>query len=337
MTALHKASASGLTEHTEQRTSRRRTTMHTKSARLSIGGLLGVLALACAATPPAAATYEGNNGRIAFGAFFDSNRQADIWSTKPGEDDLHQLTNAPGHDICPAYSADGKQIAFCSDRTGAYEIWVMDANGKQERQVTQLETYAVFPDFSPDSSWLAFSAESAGESTTDLWLVPTAGGAPTQLTHTPDTLEENPVWSPDGTTILFVRIAGDFSGGQLWTMDVASGQQTQLTFDPTFKDQTPDWSPDGTRIAYAADDDIWIMDANGTDQVNLTNSPNVEFGTAFSPDGTHIAFTGTGGPVPAGQRYVQTIRTDGSDRRIVAPTPGLRQAAPGWQPLGSGR
>ena len=225
--------------------------MHTKSARLMTGGILGALALACATAPPAAATYEGNNGRIAFGAFFASNRQADIWSIRPGEDELHQLTNAPGHDICPAYSADGKQIAFCSDRTGAYEIWVMDANGKHERQVTQLGTYAVFPDFSPDGRRLAFSARSAGESNTDLWLVPTAGGAPTQLTNTPDSLEENPVWSPDGTSILFVRIAGDFSGGQLWTMDVASGQQTQLTFDPTFKDQTPDWSPDGTRIAYA--------------------------------------------------------------------------------------
>ena len=311
--------------------------MHTKTARFTIAGILGASALVCAAAPPAAATYEGNNGRLAFGAFFANNRQADIWSIRPGEDELHQLTDAPGHDICPAYSADGKQIAFCSDRTGAYEIWMMDANGKQERQVTQLGTYAVFPDFSPNGSRLAFSARPPGETNTDLWVAPASGGAPTQLTTSPDTLEEYPVWSPDGTKILFVRIAGDFSRAQLWIMDVRSGQETQLTFDPTFKDQTPDWSPDGARIAYAADDDIWIMKADGTGQVNLTDSPNAEFGAAFSPDGTQIAFTGTGGPVPAEQRYVQTIRTDGSDRRVVAPTPGLRQAVPGWQPLGSGR
>ena len=114
--------------------------------------------------------------RVAFGAFLASNREADIWSTRPGEDDLHQLIDAPGHDICPAYSADGKDIAFCSARTGAYEIWVMDANGEHERQVTQLGTYAVFPDFSPDGSRLAFSATAPGQANTDLWLAPTSRG-----------------------------------------------------------------------------------------------------------------------------------------------------------------
>ena len=122
----------------------------------------------------------------------------------------------------------------------------MDANGNHERQVTDLETYAVFPDFSPDGSQLVFSAEPDGGGNTDLWQVPTDGGEPTQLTDTSDTLEEYPVWSPDGRTVLFVRIAGDFSSGQLWTKDIATGEETQLTFDPTFKDQTPDWNPDGT-------------------------------------------------------------------------------------------
>ena len=114
-------------------------------------------------------------------------------------------------------------------------------------------------------------------------------------------------------------------------------RETQLTFDPNVKDQTPDWSPDGTRLAYGADDDIWVMNADGSGQDNLTKTPDAEFGTAFSPDGTLIAFVGSGGVVPAGQRYVQTMGTDGSDRQVVTATPGLLQAVPGWQPLGSGR
>ena len=309
--------------------------MHAALARVAGGCLTITIALAVSAPPAAEATYQGQTGRLAFGAFQTADRsQADIWSVTAGGHALRRLTDAPGHDICPAYAADGKMIAFCSDRTGAYEIWVMDANGKQEHQVTSLGTYAVFPDFSPDGRRLVFSAEPAGGGNTDLWVVPAAGGASKQVTSTPEALEEYPVWSPDGTTILFVRIAGDFTSSQLWTRNVQSGVETQLTFDAAFKDQTPDWSPDGSRIAYNGDDDIWIMNADGTGQTNLTMSQSVEFGTAFSPDGSRIAFTGTDGPVPAGERYVQYMKVDGSDRRVLVATPGLAQAVPAWQPLG---
>ena len=121
---------------------------------------------------------------------------------------------------------------------------------------------------------------------------------------------------------------------------MSTGLRAQLTFDPTFKDQTPDWSPDGQVIAYHADDDIWRMAADGHDQVNLTQTPSVaEFGTAFSPDGTRISFTGTGGPVPAGERYVQVMAADGSNRRLLAPTPACCRrcppGAPGSRPLSS--
>ena len=112
---------------------------------------------------------------------------------------------------------------------------------------------------------------------------------------------------------------------------------TTSTFDATLKDQDPDWSPDGSRIAFGADDDVFVIDADGSGLFNLTSSSDVEFGAAWSPRGGWIAFTGGGSDVPSGQRYVQVIRPDGTDRYVVAPTPGLLQAVPGWQPLGSGR
>jgi len=295
--------------------------------------------LALSTMSPAEATYDGQVGRIAFGAFAASDRtQADIWSVRPDGRALRQLTEAPGHDICPAYSADGKHIAFCSNRTGAYEIWVMGANGKDERRLTQLGMRSLFPDFSPNGDQVAFDGPSVAEGATDLWTVSSAGGIPTRLTDTPDVAERLPVWSPDGNTLLYVAGPPDESSAQLWTLDLRTGLRTQLTFDTTFKDQTADWSPDGEVIAYHADDDIWRMDTDGSDQTNLTQTPSVaEFGTAFSPDGTEISFTGTGGPVPAGERYVQVMSADGTDRRLVAPTPGLLQAVPAWQPLGAGR
>ena len=295
--------------------------------------------LALSVMSPSGATYEGQVGRLAFGAFVATDlTQGDIWSVKPDGRALRQLTNAAGLDICPAYSADGKHIAFCSNRTGAYEIWVMDANGKDERQITDSGTRSLFPDFSPDGSRIAFSAPSVTGGVTDLWTVPAAGGTPTRVTDTPDVAEKLPVWSPDGSTLLYVAANTANTTGQLWTLEVSTGLRTQLTSDPTYKDQLPDWSPDGQVIAYHADNDIWRMAADGSDQVNLTQTPLVaEFGAAFSPDGTQISFTGTGGPVSPGERYVQVMAVDGSDRRVVAPTPGLLQAVPAWQPLGAGR
>ena len=161
--------------------------------------------LALGTMSPAGATYEGQEGRIAFGAFVATDRtQGDIWSVRPDGQALRQLTDAAGLDICPAYSADGKHIAFCSNRTGAYEIWVMDANGKDERQVTELGARSLFPDFSPDGSQIAFAAPVVAGGVTDLWTVPSAGGTPTRVTDTPDVAERLPVWSPDGSTLLYV-------------------------------------------------------------------------------------------------------------------------------------
>jgi Tol biopolymer transport system component len=295
--------------------------------------------LALGTMSPAGATYEGQEGRIAFGAFVATDRtQGDIWSVRPDGQALRQLTDAAGLDICPAYSADGKHIAFCSNRTGAYEIWVMDANGKDERQLTALGARSLFPDFSPDGSTVAFAGPVVTGGVTDLWTVPTAGGTPIRVTDTPDVAERLPVWSPDGNTLLYVAGPPTNASAQLWTLDVATGIRTQLTFDDTFKDQTPDWSPDGQLIAYEAGEDVWRMAADGTGQVNLTQTPSIaEFGAAFSPDGTEISFTGTGGPVPPGERYVQVMAADGSDRHVLVPTPGLLQAVPAWQPLGAGR
>src|SRR6478735_7817389 len=84
--------------------------------------LTGAALLLLSTAPPAGATYDGQVGRIAFGAFVAADpTQGDIWSVRPDGQALRQLTDAPGLDICPAYSADGKEIAFCSNRTGLYE------------------------------------------------------------------------------------------------------------------------------------------------------------------------------------------------------------------------
>jgi len=324
--------------------------MRKTTSRIALNGLAGAMALLAVAAPPAVATYGGNDGRLYFGAFDPANRRsADLYSTHADGADLRQLTeSANQRDICPAISADGKRVALCSDRTGSYEIWTMNANGKALAQLTALGGYSVFPDWSPAGDRIAFTHGTPDNpDLTGIWVADSATGAAQRLIPAATApglwADAYPAWSPDGTTVLFVRQRLNEDGdpfpieGQLWLYKLGSGTATQLTADPTVKDQVPDWSPDGSRIAYGADDDVWVMNADGSGAVNLTHSDAAEFGAAWSPRGGWIAFTGAGADVPLGQRYVQVMRADGSDRRVVAPTPGLLQAVAGWQPLGGGR
>jgi Tol biopolymer transport system component len=115
-----------------------------------------------------------------------------------------------------------------------------------------------------------------------------------------------------------------------------SGTPTQLTTDPTGKGQLPDWSPDGSKIAYAdsltGTSDIYVMNADGSDQTRLTTSSDVEFGAAWSPDGNEIAYVRFVNGDPA-QRTVFVMNADGSDQHAVHPGPGF-QVVPAWQPRG---
>ena len=106
-------------------------------------------------------------------------------------------------------------------------------------------------------------------------------------------------------------------------MNADGSDQTQLTFDSPNKDQVPDWSPDGQRIAYAADmpdgsSQIVIIDADGSDPVQVTADQAVNFGPAWSPDGAQIAFVKV---ESNGTRDVWIIGTDGTGAHRLAPGP----------------
>jgi Tol biopolymer transport system component len=101
-------------------------------------------ALATVAISPATATFPGDVGRLAFGVT-GAGGNVDIWTALPNGHDLRRLTTSSAFDSCPAYSPDGSHIAFCSNRTGAYEIWTMDRHGGDQHAITSLGGRALFP------------------------------------------------------------------------------------------------------------------------------------------------------------------------------------------------
>jgi Tol biopolymer transport system component len=276
----------------------------------------------------AQATYPGTTGRLTFG-LDPGDGNIDLYSVKPNGNALRRLTEVPAFDGCPAYSATGKSIAFCSARSGILEIWTMNANGTQQHQLTHTSG-AGFPDYSPDGTKIAFFGRLPGDTNDDLFVVNTDGTGLVRLTNDPGN-DQYPAWSPNGSKLAFLSTRSGVA--QVWVMDANGRNPQQLTSDPAPKDQVPDWSPDGTEIAYASlatgGGDIYVMRANGDDQTRLTTDPTRDLGSAWSPDGTQIAFLSTR-ELPTA-RNVYVMNADGSDQHPVHP--GGIQFVPAWQAL----
>jgi Tol biopolymer transport system component len=296
-----------------------------------LGVVLGSTLLSVSTTM---AAYPGSlNGRLAYGIRVSGN--VDIYSSLPNGDASRRLTTASGFDACPAYSADGKQIAYCSDASGAFEIWVMKANGTDQHQVTNLGGRMVFPDFDPVGSRIAFGGGVTDEAAGDIFSIGTDGTRLVQLTN--DAADDlYPAYSPDGSQIAFISYRT--GTGQVWLMNVDGSAEDQLTFDAANKDQVPDWSPDGSRLVYAGSvdfgpDDLYIIDADGGGLQQITSTADdVDFAPTWSPDGRQIAFVSA----RSDGRFVYVIDADGTGERLVNGGAGP-QFAPAWQPLGDRR
>jgi Tol biopolymer transport system component len=138
-------------------------------------------------------------------------------------------------------------------------------------------------------------------------------------------------WLRDGKIIYGSTASGK---EDVWLMNADGSNQRQLTFDERPKDQVPDWKPDGTQITYECAPAICVMHADGSGQMLLTfpSGAAYDFGPAWSPDSTQIAFVRF---LNDANRNVYIMNADGSDPHAVHPT-GL-QAVPAWQPRGGDR
>lgn len=124
------------------------------------------------------------------------------------------------------------------------------------------------------------------------------GSDQVRLTEDPAYMYNQPAWSPDGRQILFTRTPSlggllfdapsDDTGAGIYVMNADGGGQTVLAAGAS--NVEPAWSPDGSQIAFMASREIYVMDADGSHQTNLTNHPASDERPAWSPDGSQIAF-----------------------------------------------
>ena len=275
--------------------------------------LVLALAILLVTATPATADFPGVNGQIAY------DRAGQIWLTNQDGSAQHEIATGGQ----PAWSADGKRIAYVANPTGSTtgELMVMNADGSNQRPIdTDLGPNVTTPSWSPDGTQVVVSAFG------DLYAVPVAGGR-SRLVASNGT---NPTWSPDGSLIAFTRGTTTImlvhpDGSDLHAL-VPSG--TGNTANPQIS-----WSPDGKRIAFTGVSDGGI-DAVGVDGTGLEQIvPHGYFGRsvpAWSPDGTRIAFLDNGDLCTAAIGGAEVARLTWTPITIEPP------GRPAWQPLPPG-
>ncbi|MDY6965300.1 MAG: PEGA domain-containing protein [Halobacteriota archaeon] len=218
------------------------------------------------------------------------------WSTD-GNNMAHNVTNLTSltedvslsFDWVASWSPDGNRIAFMSSKSGNFDIWVMDVDGSNLKQLTTSPEEEGYPAWSPDGTKIAFF--SGRSDNLDIWVMDLNSGELSQLTTHPKN-DIQPAWSPDGKMIAFASFRGRKIDTDIWVMDADGGNLKQLTTDRA-DDDHPSWSPDGKMIAFRSDrsgnSDIWVMNVDGTNQTQLTTDPEVDECCAWGPEG-RLAF-----------------------------------------------
>ncbi len=219
------------------------------------------------------------------------------------------------------------RIGFISDRAGGSELWVMDWNGDNPKQLTKHGTIALAPTWSPDGRQMVFTSFLRGTPALFV-LTPTEGYL--RLVWDQGGVNTSASFSPDGTKIAF---ASSIDGNtDIYSMAVEGGTPRRLTTARGI-DTQPAWAPNGRQIAFTStrsgSPQIYLMDADGSNVRRLTFDGGFYDEATWTHDGTRLACT-----TKVGNRFqIATIDIISGEQTVI-PGPGNNES-PCFSPDGS--
>ena len=166
----------------------------------------------------------------------------DIYVIDVNGENLTEILDLPEvADFSPRWAAKSDQIMFLSDRTGHYEVFLMNADGSNVTQITDGGASITHASISPDGERIAFVYPQGGQNT-DLYTIDKSGDVGTVIRLTSDaTFDDNPCWSPDSSKIIFNSDRG--GNMDLWMINADGSEPVQLTDDEEYDNYPDYWEP----------------------------------------------------------------------------------------------
>ena len=248
-------------------------------------------------------TAERRSGLIAFTSA-RTDGSFELYTMRPDGTRQQQLTRHAPEAQSPAWSPDGRRVAFVN--ASLDELWLMRADGKRRRVLVRglLVNRYETPTWSPDGKSIAFVVENQSTFKSELWVCDIRTGRTRRLTRNN---VGSPEWLRDGRRIGFTRL------GEIFTVPARGGRLARLTRTPNVDEAYPSWSRDG-RIAFSAfvnegSMELFVMSGAGSDRRIVTNTPAVdETNPDWSPNARQLAFTDD-------EDNVGIVNLDGSNLR----------------------
>jgi Tol biopolymer transport system component/DNA-binding winged helix-turn-helix (wHTH) protein/TolB-like protein len=260
----------------------------------------------------------------------DMDGNFEVYSRVIATGEAKRLTNNPGHESFPTYSPDGTQIIFNSDgEKENNDVYLMNVDGSNVRKITDAPGWDASPpnNWSPDGTQVLLLSDRGGKE--NIYVMNIEPFAPRRIASNVESDQPlDPSYSPGGDQVAYQL------SNEIRIFDASA--QTDKFVLKTSAGANPTFSPDGRRILFQErideNTEICSVNVDGSDFVNITQSPSKDISPAYSPDGTRIAF--------AANRAAGTIsfeiyvmNSDGSEQKLFYGDRAM-SVGPSWAPDG---